>query len=270
MKRLRGIATSAFGGLAMTMLMASSAAFAGELKQFEQKLDNNKKEAKSAETPPKKKTVDQEPEKNGDLGNLKESLVSSLAQTFLGIFLAGAFEMAGEDDLGYVYRHLKEKESPALPTFRLEGGYQYLAGNDHAASGRMEVGYLMIGAEVEYRRFWESAPQDELNLASGHILLRALFSEVFQINLALGEKVIWGDARHDGFEAGFPFYIVFGKHFLWDVRPYLAFIGGHDVYDFSTGVSYKHKKFGARGGYRALSVEDETLHGPEVGLFLQW
>ncbi|MBI2341981.1 MAG: hypothetical protein HYU98_04535 [Deltaproteobacteria bacterium] len=254
---------------AMTMLMVSSSAFAGEIQQFEQKLDS-KKESTSVETPKKKKTVDQEPEKKGVSEKLSETLGWGVAQTLMGIFLAGAFEMAGEDDLGYVYRHLKEVESPALPTFKLDGNYQYLAGNDNAASARVEIGYLMVGAEGEYKRFWESAPHGELNVASGHILLRALFSDVFQMNIAGGEKIIWGSTKHEGVEVGFPFYIIFGKHFIWDIKPYLAFIGGNDVYDISSGISYKYKLIGARAAYRGISIGDETLHGPEVGLFLQW
>lgn len=275
-----GIRTLLVFFVAAFMLLVSSVGHAegGKLKKLEDMLGNSKqeqtvqKDSKPSQTVKKQVDEDSKPaeKKFGMASSTGESLESSIVQTLLGIFLAGAFEMAQEEDLNYVYKYLKKNESPALPTFRLEGGYQYLAGEDQSASARLEVGYLMIGAEGEYRRYWERSPDDKLNVASGHVLLRALFSDVFQINLALGEKVLWGDVRHDGFEVGFPFYVIFGKHITWDVRPYLAFVGGHDVYDVSTGISYKYKMIGARGGYRAMNVEDLTLHGPEIGMFLQW
>lgn len=255
--------------LAMTAIISTSS-FAGKLGQFEKSLGQTKSTSSSSSSGGSTRKVDQETSSNSEPGKATDSLKGSILQTLMGIFLVGMFETAQEDDFGYAYKYLKDNESPALPTFRLEGGYQYLAGKEQAVSGRVEAGYLMIGAEGEYKRFWEKAPDDELNVASGHVLLRALFSDVFQINLALGEKVIWGDMRHDGFELGFPFYMIFGKHIMWDVRPYLAFIGGHEVYDFSSGISYKYKMFGVRGGYRGMNVENTTLHGPEVGLFMQW
>lgn len=249
------------------ILLFSSVSYAGRLQQFEDTLSTKKTETET-EKKSEKKVTDQETKEKGEAG--KAAIQENVFETLLGIFLAGAFEMAQEDDLGYVYKYLKKNEIPALPTFRFEGGYQYLAGNDQAVSGRLEVGYLMVGAEGEYKRFWERSPDDHLNVASGHIMVRSLFSDIFQINLALGEKVIWGDARHDGFEIGFPFYIIFGKHYLFDVRPYLAFIGGNELYDFSSGISYKYKLLGLRAGYRSMGVDNFTLHGPEVGLFVQW
>jgi hypothetical protein len=248
--------------------LVSNSSFAGKLDQVEKSLGSSKSSSTGSST----KRTDQETSSSSEPGKTAaaNSLKGSILETLMGIFLAGIFETAQEEDFGYAYKYLKQNEIPALPTFRLEGAYQYLAGKDQAVSGRAEVGYLMIGAEGEYKRFWEKAPDDKLNIACGHVLLRALFSDIFQINLALGEKVIWGDMRHDGFELGFPFYMIFGKHIMWDVRPYLAFIGGHEVYDFSSGISYKYKMFGVRGGYRGMNVENTTLHGPEVGLFMQW
>lgn len=255
--------------VAELVLASNVRAEGGKLQKFEDAL-SNKTETKANVEAETKKSCDQQTSKKGEFGKTAESLGSSTFETLLGIFLAGAFEMAQDDDPKYTYKYLKKNDVPALPTFRLEGMYQYLAGQDHAASGRLEVGYLMVGAEGEYKRFWEKSPDDQLNVMSGHVLLRSLFSEVFQINLALGEKIIWGDTRHDGFEIGFPFYMIFGKHVMFDVRPYLAFIGGHDVYDISSGISYKHKLLGVRAGYRAMNVDNYTLHGPEAGIFMQW
>jgi|GEM_PF-2805941 len=34
--------------------------------------------------------------------------------------------------------------------------------------------------------------------------------------------------------------------------------------------SYKYKLVGVRAAYRAIFANDETIHGPQTGFFIQW
>ena len=251
--------------LFILLLSFSNRSFAagekGKLGSFEDSLDSKNEDKRSA---------DQETLKHGEPGVAQEQVAASIFETLFGMFLAGTFEMAQEEDKGYVYRTLKKEYSPALVTFKLEGDYNWIAGNDHSASGRAEVGYLMFGLDGEFKRFWENNPSDTLNVVSAHGLLRALFGEVFEIHLALGVKDISGDRNHEGFEFGLPFKAIFTNNIFWDVRPYMAFVHKKQIYDISTGLNFKYKMIGARAGYRAINVDSQTLHGPEVGLFFQY
>ncbi len=168
-----------------------------------------------------------------------------------------------------LYTDLKLSESPALPTIRFEPSYQYLIGNIHGVSGKAEAGYLMFGVDGEYLRYFEQDASD-LTIISGHFLLRTMFARLIGVNIALGVKSLWGTRRHTGFDFGFPFYVYFNKHIIFDILPYIAIIRGHNVYDIDSGLSYKYRFIGARAGYRVVYTGGQTLHGPKVGIFFQW
>ncbi|PIR17822.1 MAG: hypothetical protein COV46_02530 [Deltaproteobacteria bacterium CG11_big_fil_rev_8_21_14_0_20_49_13] len=238
-----------------------SNAVAGQLDDFEGSLDQ-----KSETKPQDKKDTKHEESSSTSTSDAATGIFESLA----GIFMTSLFDMSQEKDMKGLYKYLKRHDIPALPTFRLDGIYQYLVGNMNSFNGRVEAGYLMFGIDGEYKRFWESAPSDALNMAGFHFLVRALFGEMFQINLALGEKFLWGDKSHKGFDIGFPFYVIFGEHFIWDVRPYIATVGGREVYDVGSGLNFKYKFGGVRAGYRLIGAGGRKLQGPEVGLFVQF
>lgn len=249
----------------------SQAAFAaeegGKLDSFEAELDK-KEEPKAKDTEVKKaKSKVSEDSTTSTTGS---SAATEAVLTLFSALITGLFDMADTGNLKEAYSYLKENEIPALPTFKLEGNYQYLAGDMQSLNGRAEVGYLMFGLDGEYKRFYEDSPRDNLNMADFHFLVRGLLAEIFQVDLALGERFIWGDSRHQGFEIGMPFYLIFGKHFIWDVKPYMAFVGGKDIYDVSSGMNLKYKFAGFRAGYRGIWVNHQSLHGPEVGLFIQF
>lgn len=249
--------------------MALAAAEAGgKLDSFEAELD--KKEEPKKETEAKKAKSEDVETSTTTTTTTGSSAVADAVLTLFSALIVGLFDMADTGNLKEAYKYLKENEIPALPTFKLEGNYQYLVGDMQSFSGRAEVGYLMFGLDGEYKRFYEESPHDNLNMANFHFLVRGLLAEIFQVNLALGEKFIWGDTRHQGFEIGLPFYLIFGKHFIWDVKPYMAFVGGKDIYDVSSGLNLKYKFAGFRAGYRGIWVNHQSLHGPEVGLFIQF
>ena len=187
---------------------------------------------------------------------------------FYSLLLAGLMNGMTETP-GELYQFLKFTDSPALPSIRVEPSYQYVFDNIHGVIGKVEAGYLTFGVDGEYIRYFESDAPD-LSIISGHFLLRTLFAKVIGVNLALGVKSIWGANRRTGFEFGFPLYLYFSRHFYFDVQPYFAYISGNKVYDIAGGISAKYNIVGARVAYRAIRTGGQTLHGPQVGVFIQW
>jgi len=184
-------------------------------------------------------------------------------------FMAGLMETAG-DNYHDLYHELKDTWSPALPTIRFEPSYQYVFDKINGIAGSVEAGYLLFGADAEYLQYIETGANADLKMMRGHFLLRTAFGEIIGANLALGARSFWGKGHHTGFDVGLPFYIFLGKHFIFDIQPFMAFMPGRDVYDLGAGVSYKYKWIGARVGYRMLKVGGETLHGPRAGIFFQY
>lgn len=195
-----------------------------------------------------------------------EVAAEGIIQLFSNFFLLGLMQ-SGESS-SELYRDLKERWSPAMPTFRLEPDYQYVKGGVQGMTWKGELGYLMFGIDGEYTRYFEN--NDHLDLIGGHLLLRSAFTDFFGANLAVGFKSLRGNRNNNGFEFGIPFYIFFSRHFILDVLPYIATMNGKDVYDIGGGLSFKYKYMGVRAGYRGLFVRTQTLHGPTVGIFFQW
>lgn len=193
---------------------------------------------------------------------------TTMMSMFYSFFLMGLMS-GGATTSSELYHQLKESESPALPTIKVDLAYQWLTDNINGAIGKVEAGYLMFGADFEYIRYFETSAPD-LSFISGHFLLRTLFTRLIGINLALGAKSIWGADKRTGFEFGFPFYLYFTRWLYLDLQPYIAFISGNRVYDVAGGFSFKYRSIGARVAYRGIKTGGQTLHGPQVGLFIQW
>jgi len=194
---------------------------------------------------------------------------SAMMSMFYSFFLMGLMTGSSATTSSELYHELKASESAALPTIKIEPSYQYLVDNIHGAIGRIEAGYLMFGADAEYIRYFEDDAPD-LSFVSGHFLLRTLFAKIIGINLALGVKSIWGAKKQTGFDMGFPFYLYFTKNLFLDIQPYVAFISDRRIYDIAGGFSFKYRFFGARVAYRGIKTGGQTLHGPQVGVFVQW
>ena len=239
----------------------------GKLESFEEKLEEPKKKPVRRERRKRRRRRRRRRTYYEEDVEAPEVVTAGVMQMLASFFLMGMMQQGSAADL---YRNLKEKESPALPTIRIEPAYQYVAGGVHGFSGKVEAGYLMFGVDGEYLHYIERGPNANMKFIQGHFLLRTQFADIIGTNLALGVKSLWGDRRHTGFEFGIPFYVFITRNFILDVLPYWATIRGRDVYDIGGGLSYKYKLFGIRAGYRAISVSGETLHGPRVGLFFQW
>lgn len=229
----------------------------------EGKLDSFKEEVNETQSPPSTTST--------EISSLDAQTVAvqGIMDILLSFFLMG-LSQTGTEDFATLSKDLKAEWSPSLPTIRLEPSYQYLIGGLQGLSAKLEMGYLIIGIDGEYTRYFEKAPNDSLDIWQGHLLLRSIFTRYFHTNLALGVKSVGGGIKQTAFEFGLPFYIFITKHFIVDVLPYMATFHGKNMYDIGGGLSYKYKYVGLRAGYRAQFIGNEKLHGPRIGAFFQW
>lgn len=260
----------------LSVAMFFSAAFAsfdasaqGKLDAFEREMEKPKEKDKYEDLRKKPPPSEQSEDSScaTTASEADQAVASGTMNILSSLFLVG---LMGAGNTAEAYRDLKESESPALPTIRFESAYQYIINDVNGYDIKAEAGYLMFGLDAEWLQYFEQEPNDDMKIMDGHVLLRTMFVNVFGINLALGAKSFWGNNHHTGFDLGFPFYIYLGDHFIIDAQPYWATIRGNDVYDIGGGVSYKYKLFGARAGYRLIRVGGENLHGPRIGLFVQY
>lgn len=199
----------------------------------------------------------------------KDIATTTVIDMLMQFFMMGLMS-TGTEDFATLNKELREEWSPALPIVRVEPAYQYVIGNVQGFSGKLEAGYLIVGADGEFTRYFEKSPKTSLNMINAHFLLRTIFTKHFGTNLALGYKRLTGLSSHQGFEFGLPLYLIITNNFIVDVLPYMAVVKGKDVYDLGGGLSFKYKFFGVRAGYRALFVDDQRIHGPRIGVFFQY
>lgn len=194
-------------------------------------------------------------------------------ETLFYFLLAGLFRDYSDRGLSAREFHamLKHDAQPALPTFRFEGNYSKVLGDDvHAYRLNALAGYLAVAGEFDWVHYFEQTPTAQLRIMSPRLLFRSAPSSVFEINVALGAKILSGRRTQAGAEFGLPIYFFLGKHAIIDIKNYYSAIQGANVYDFAGGISGKWKLAGARAAYRYIRVGSESIHGPEVGLFVQW
>lgn len=244
-----------------------SGAFAAEKKG---KLDSFEESIDEPQTREESHDDDHHHHRHYEESHTVESSVTGGVMSLITDFFLAGLVAGGAASYSDMRQELKTTESPALPTLRIEPSYQYVFDGIHGFAGNIEAGWLMFGADGEFLYYWETASNDNLKIGGGHFLFRTLFSRLFQTNLAMGVRTFQGNTGHTGFDLGLPFYIFFGKHFIWDIKPYITFLQGRDIYDISSGLSFKYKFFGIRAAYRAINVSHETIHGPQVGVFIQF
>lgn len=252
------------------ILFHPSAAYAkgGKLKSFEKKLEKKKAEPsrtyRSCPTCPAGSSTYETP-------SMAEAVTRSWWDIITLFMMAGVGPGLAEGmSWGEYYSQLKASGNPALPTIKVEGSYQYIVNHIHGYDATATFGYLMFGADCNVWHLFESNPDDQLKFISPHVMARFIPFPFLEVDLSFGTKIIVGDNTHYGFEAGLPAYIFITKNFIWDVKTYGAYINQTDLWDVSSGLSFKIKYFGIRAGYRMIELDGSYTHGPQVGLFGQW
>ncbi len=216
-----------------------------------------------------------------------DSVTAGLLGTLFDLFFIGAASsssssgssiMPGEaparqnlygTSLGEVNRHLRENHSFALPNIRVDALYHYAMDGVQAMRFQGTGGFLLVGADVDYTRYYEGS--DRLNNFATHGLFRIPFADgVFETDIALGYRRISGDTHHQGFDWGFPLYLNLGQYVQLSAAMFYTYIGKTPIQDYDVGMSLKYKLGGIRAGYRYVNASGSTLKGPEVGIFFQY
>lgn len=238
------------------IFVGGQTAYAGKLKQFEEKVESKPSESSSS--------------------GVSSGTAEVMTRTWwdiLSLFMMSGLNLSLSEDgtsMSEYHRALKTSETSALPTIKLEGNYHYVVNHIHGYDVTATFGYLMFGADCNLWHLFERNPDDQLKFISPHLLLRIVPFPFMEVDLALGSKLMMGDHTNQGFEAGVPAYFFFGRHFTWDVKTYVAYINGNDLWDVGSGISFRYKFIGVRAGYRMIEVGGSYIHGPQVGLFGQW
>lgn len=256
-------------------MMFPSYSFAkdGKLSSFEQKIGKSdasapiRSETNEAGTSSPSKTYT-------DTYSSSVSSTEIATRTWWDILLMFAMVGAGLDTgnagMSEQHRQLKLMASPVLPTFKLEGSYQYVVNHVNGYDLTATAGYMMFGADVNLWHLFETNPDNQLKYISPHVLLRFVPFPFLEVDFALGSKIIMGNDTHSGFETGFPAYIFITKNVILDIKSYVSYIENSDLWDISSGLSLKIKYFGVRAGYRMIELNGDYLHGPQIGIFGQW
>jgi hypothetical protein len=189
----------------------------------------------------------------------------------------------------------KEKYDSILPIFKLEGDYYRPLNDGQGFHVGSEFGMAFIGGEFDFTRLYQSNPSHTFDIFTAHLLYRMALIKEAQMNISVGWKFLWGDARNGGPGIGVPLYFFPAKRWTIEIKPYLHFnqdIPEDDediplddgtflpddvhenffIIDFLAGVRYKYKRVGARLDYRIVGIKDERnpWHGPQAGLFFEW
>lgn len=260
--------------IVVALLLLPSVVMAGNLKNFESGVSQTKSTSPSSSS------------SSSSSNRASSSDSDSPAISLLGVILDLAFisstsrQQSPEtarpirgniqgSSLREINQNLRRAHSFAMPNLRVDGLYHYAMDGVQAMHLRGEAGFLMLGADVDFSRYYENS--DRLNNLATHGLIRfPLGSDFFELDLALGYRRIWGDQVHQGFDFGLPFYINIGQYVQLNLNSYFTYIGKRPVQDYNIGASFKYKLGGIHAGYRSVDASGNTLHGPEVGLFFQW
>ncbi len=167
-------------------------------------------------------------------------------------------------------RKLRKPGDLVVPYARADGFYQRVQDADvHGFGGRAEAGWAFIGVGFEYLRYREENPDDKLELWAIEALWRFSIYKSFRLDAAIGGRGFKGnsefDGTHGGFSVGIYPHTIIGIEgdFRW------AEIGGNALGDYQAAFVFRHPAFRyvfIRTNYRWLTLGEETIHGPTVGL----
>ena len=129
----------------------------------------------------------------------------------------------------------------------------------------------MLAFEFDFVQYFEKNPNDKLALATPRLLYRWP-SEYFELDFGMGATVMHGNQTQVGFNVSGAAQCFPIKNMIIETK-----IGGSGfeqnkrIGDFDISAAYKYRMIGLKAGYRIIWTEgSQSLHGPHVGLLLQW
>ncbi|MEW6776763.1 MAG: hypothetical protein AB1405_10745 [Bdellovibrionota bacterium] len=139
----------------------------------------------------------------------------------------------------------------------------------HGFGNRTELGWAFLGVGFEYLRYREETPDDELELWAIEGLWRFSMHRTFKLDLAMGGRIFDGNSKYEGMQAGlsvgiYPYPAIgLESDLRW------AEIGNNALGDYQVAAVIRYPAFRyvfVRTNYRWLTLGEETIHGPTVGL----
>ena len=155
----------------------------------------------------------------------------------------------------------RQPGDPLLPILRLDVAGQKVQSDIEALGVRGEAGYGPVGAEVDFTRYWEQSPGDQLNLIRSAGLYRMSLSSHTEMDLGLGALTVRGDRSTSNLLFTLP--VLVHPHENWGVEFRPAWSERYSDYDLALLLTHRHASL--KLGYRWVRSPDESLDGPYAG-----
>ena len=157
-----------------------------------------------------------------------------------------------------------------LPVARVGFFHQNLQHDVEANKVNLEFGYGTWAIAMSETQYQEKQPNDELTLKDIYGLYRLTITPNFGVGLGIGYQELIGKQRTSGSLFTIPIEMKAGG--VWGIgfQGKWANLDGSPIeaYDFSIARHFPYSS--VMVGYEHLSSENESLHGPYIGLSLQW
>lgn len=151
---------------------------------------------------------------------------------------------------------------PLIPILRLDVVGQKVQSDIEALGVRGEGGYGPVAVQVDFSRYWEQTPGDQLNLIRSAGLYRMSFSSHVEVDLGLGALTVQGDRT--GSNLLFTLPVLVHPHENWGVEFRPAWSERYSDYDLALLLSHSYTSL--KLGYRWVHSLDESLDGPYAGV----
>ena len=229
----------------------------GKLDAFEANLTLRK-------PPPENDEDDDEEEESGS-DSLLTDLLGDLMVEFVGSVLAegGMASLQRVVDPEAIDFNMTARlpGDPLIPILRLDVVGQKVQSDIEALGVRGEGGYGPVGVQVDFSRYWEQTPGDQLNLIRSAGLYRMSFSSHVEVDLGLGALTVQGDRTTSNLLFSLP--VLVHPHENWGVEFRPAWSEFYSDYDLALLLTHRYTSL--KLGYRWVHSPDESLDGPYAG-----
>ena len=151
---------------------------------------------------------------------------------------------------------------PLIPFARMDVAYQAVESDVESLDVRGEVGYGPVGIHLDFTRYWEETPADDLNLIRVLGLYRMSLGPHVEADLGFGVLTVRGDETTSKFLFSLPIAVHPSKYWGMELRPAWA----DRISDYDVAVMLTRDFVSLKGGYRWVRSPNESLNGPYVGL----